>query len=31
MVDGYGLEGALISFRTLYWMSRLKVVAEREN
>ena len=31
MDDGYGLEGALESFRTMYWMSSLKVVVEWKN
>lgn len=31
MDDGYVLEGALVSFRMLYWMSGLEVVVEWEN
>lgn len=28
MNDGYRLEGALVSFRMVYWMSDFKVVVE---
>ena len=31
MDDGYGLEGALESFRMMYWMSNFEVVVEWEN
>ena len=31
MDNGYGLEGALMSFRTVYWMSNLEVVVAWEN
>ena len=31
MGDGYGLEGALTSFRMVYWMSNLEMVVEWEN
>lgn len=30
MNEGYGLEGASMSFRMMYWMSSLEVVVEWE-